>query len=383
MRYTSTSFFYQQCLKLLRLGVVSALIAGFSQNSLAEEMPEGMIGWSYFISLHVGGYAADPVTACKLTARNHMNKALLDMQPTNESGTFLKCKYLSAMEAVNEVWGPQWYGATLLLCHPGYSARAPGVCVKRDEPPPPLSCKPGTPGFVLGNPVTISTGAKIQSEIDFPGTPAGALQITRTYRPFSQFISGQSAGTNWSFSFDRVLTIQRWSRDGRPLNLLGTAGDASHFSFYWNATKAVYESKRDQTATLVPLSPNYDEWLMVKNGRADRFKKHVDTNTGLIVRYQLISSQALDGGIQHFSYAPETLALRTIADEHGRVLEIGWGPYAVRSIKGAEGSVQYTYDWLSLNPEHEPTGLCAKPSLRRQRPLPNQLLLPTIIKTNC
>ena len=272
MRYSLKSFSRQQWISLLRLAVVAASLAGFTQNALADEMPEGMFGWWYLIAPGEAGYAPDPVTACKLTAKNHHSTTLFDIKPYGDAGTMFECKYLHRFPAVNEINGPQWYSATFLRCHSGYFPRSPGVCVKRDEPPPPSSCKPGTPGFALGNPVTVSTGAKVQDEIDFAGTRAGALQITRTYRPFSQFISGQSAGTNWSFSFGKLLTIQRWSSGGRPLSILGTAGDESHFSFFWNATKGEYESTLDKTATLVPLSPNYDEWLMVKNGRADRFK---------------------------------------------------------------------------------------------------------------
>lgn len=263
MRCSSIRAAYEKCFKML--GVVPILIAYYPQPAVAEELPEGMVGWWYFINVYEYGFVSDPVTACTLTAKNHHNRELLDIKP-RENGSFFDCKYLHPFQAMNDLKGRQWYSFTWLQCRSGYYPRSPGVCVKNQEPPPPASCNESSPGYALGNPVTVSTGAKIQTEIDFLGTPAGALQIARTYRPFSQFISGQSAGTNWSFSFDRVLTIQRWSDDGRPLTLLGTAGDASQFSFYWNATKAVYESTFDRTATLVPLSANYDEWLMVKNG---------------------------------------------------------------------------------------------------------------------
>lgn len=352
MRYALLNVTCRKWLRFLQLSLLSFAIAIAPHDAMADEMPEGMLGWWYFITYVKSGYAPDPVTACTMNAKNQMNRPLLDIKPREGEGPAQDCKYLHAFNAVNEVFGPQWYSATWLRCKPDYFAKFPGVCVKRPELPAPTSCSAGQPGFVLGNPVTVSSGAKVQSEIDFPGTRAGALQITRTCRPFSEFISGQSGGTNWSFSFDRVLTIQRWSADGRPLNLVGTAGDASHFSFYWNSTNSAYESTLDKTATLVPLSSNYDEWLMVTNGRADRFKQHVSTETP-ITRYQLISSQALDGGIQHYSYDPLTLALKTITDEHGRRLEIGWGPYSVASISGPEGTVKYSYDWLSLNPEHE------------------------------
>lgn len=353
MRYALLNVTCRKWLRFLQLSLLSFAIAIAPHDAMADEMPEGMLGWWYFITYVKSGYAPDPVTACTMNAKNQMNRPLLDIKPREGEGPAQDCKYLHAFNAVNEVFGPQWYSATWLRCKPDYFAKFPGVCVKRPELPAPTSCSAGQPGFVLGNPVTVSSGAKVQSEIDFPGTRAGALQITRTYRPFSEYISGQSGGTNWSFSFDRVLTIQRWSADGRrPLHLVGTAGDASHFSFNWNSTNAAYESTLDKTATLVPLTSNYDEWLMVTNGRADRFKQHVSTETP-ITRYQLISSQALDGGIQHYSYDPLTLALKTITDEHGRRLEIGWGPYSVASISGPEGTVKYSYDWLSLNPEHE------------------------------
>lgn len=352
MRYTSTGS-VQICLKFLRLAFVTVTIAFASQNSHADEMPEGMKGWWYFISAYELGYAPDAVTACKRMAKNHMNKELLDIRFSDDTGITAECNYLHAFSAVNELRGPQWYATTTLRCRGGYLPRSPGVCVKQDEPRPPSSCIEGTPGFAVGNPVTVSSGAKVQNETDFAGTRAGALQITRTYRPFSQFISGQSAGTNWSFSFDRLLTIQRWSSDGRPLNILGTVGDTSHFSFFWNADKAVYESTLDKTATLVPLTANYDEWLMVKSGRADRFKKLVSVHDNRIVRYRLISSQDINGGIQHYSYHPHNLSLSTIADEHGRLLTVDWGPYAVSSISGAEGSVKYSYDWQGLFSDHE------------------------------
>lgn len=274
------------------------------------------------------------------------------MRPSGETGTLYDCNYLHPFDAVNKLNGPQWYGKTYLRCQPGYLPRSPGICVKKDERPVPPRCNPGTPGYTLGNPVMISTGAKVQSEVDFPGTPTGALQITRTYRAFGQFSYGQSAGINSSFSFDRVFLIQRWSSTGRPLAIAGTGGDGSYFSFTWNETSAAYESTLDKAASLVPLNANYDEWLMLHRGRAETFKKHVGMD-GRLVQYLLVSSQALSGEIEHYSYSPRSLHLKSITDGRGRSLEIQWGPYAIASISGTEGRVDYSYDWLSLGPGHE------------------------------
>ncbi|MDL2356484.1 MAG: hypothetical protein QFF03_14620, partial [Pseudomonadota bacterium] len=99
-----------------------------------QTLPEGTLGWWYYTTgTSPDGYAADPVTACKKTAQNHMGTPLIAMRPHSNSSSILDCKYKHFLRA----GGEQWFGMTIFNCKPGYFSRAPGMCVKRDEAPPP------------------------------------------------------------------------------------------------------------------------------------------------------------------------------------------------------------------------------------------------------
>lgn len=136
------------------------------------------------------------------------------------------------------------------------------------------------------------------------------------------------------------------------MTIVGTLGDGSYFRFDWNPATNRYESTLNRTATLVPTSANYEEWVMMINGRVDRFKRHA-ISFGRIVRYLLMSSQSLDGATNHFVYHPGSITLDKITDEHGRILQVEWTSYAIASITGPEGSVKYSYDWRGVVPENE------------------------------
>lgn len=119
---------YQNCLRWLRfVALTLPLTACLTFSASAEEMPEGMAGWWYHISLHKWGFASDPVTACRLSAKNHHNKELLDMRPSEQYPVGFECKYLSDIKAVNDAYGPQWSGKTFLQCKPDYSQIAWGL----------------------------------------------------------------------------------------------------------------------------------------------------------------------------------------------------------------------------------------------------------------
>lgn len=47
-----------------------------------QDPPAGSKGWWYYINASSdGGYAPDPVSACKITAANHMGTPLLAVRP--------------------------------------------------------------------------------------------------------------------------------------------------------------------------------------------------------------------------------------------------------------------------------------------------------------
>lgn len=325
---------------LISLLILQTFAGVYAANS---PMPEGMKGWWYYINIYSNGYAATPEEACKLTAQNHMKTWLVDMEAV-ENFTF-NCKYPHFLV----VGGVRWYGGTTLYCNSGYVPTQEGICVKRREIAQPLNCESGEPGFMVGNPVMVSTGAKVQHEVDTIGMASTNMRIERTYRVFRH----TSEEENWSFWFDRTLKFKNLEDDGRPRLIEGARGDGTYFEFQWDRTTKKYLSSTHKSATIEALNSTYTEWLHIQDGIADRYERR---SVGDIKHTLLMSSQRLGGGLQNFTYAPDSLQLQEITDEQGRKLVLTWGASKqIASISGPEGSAHYNYDF--------PWG--AYPSLRR------------------
>lgn len=340
------------------LSLILLLVAAIAlpQSALAEGTPaNGTKGWSYFIALWEIGYTTDPVEACKRTAKNHMNSELVDMRPSiyaQQSTLAYDCKYYNFIRSVGpQEIPPQWYGGTEFTCEPGYLKRQPGVCVKKPErpAPPPPPCAAGAPGSCVGNPVVVSSGAKIQSETDFAGSGSWPMRVNRTYRTLREdFSLGHSAGEGWSFSFDRLFYISEFSSSGRPSTITMTNGDGSYFRFYWDDKQKKYRSGFDKTTSLEALDSSYEDWIVTHaDGRIDRFKKFYDSDH-THDRFLMVSSHSADGQAGYYTYHPEYFTLTTISDGLGRKLDVEWTSYAISKISGSEGSVHYSYDWLHL-----------------------------------
>ncbi|MBW8899166.1 MAG: RHS repeat protein, partial [Massilia sp.] len=239
--------------------------------------------------------------------------------------------------------GVEWFGVTHLVCEPGYHPTLEGICVKRQEPAAPLTCHSGEAGFAQGNPVIVSTGAKVQRETDLVGGVADSLAVTRTYRILNDMSKASSGGAAWFFWFDRVFRItQRSATDGRPLSIEGNLGDGTDFKFNWDAVAGKYRPSWGPAATLEALDASYENWLLVRDGRAEHYKK---TGSGTHDRFVLISAQTLDGATQHLAYASDSLLLKEVLDDRGRKLDVTWGTNSqVASISGPGGKVLYHYD---------------------------------------
>jgi RHS repeat-associated protein len=319
---------------LLALGM-----AGYASAS-DTGLPEGTIGWWYYTGTNApGDYAATPEEACRRTAKNHMGTTLVDMRPYSANSLLVQCKYPSFIQA----GGVDWFGLTYLACQSGYHATREGICVKRQEPAVPLACQSGQAGFAQGNPVIVSTGAKVQRETDLVGGVTESLAVTRTYRIFNDASTASSGGATWFFWFDRAFSITRRSAtNARPLTIEGSLGDGTDFKFDWNAVAGKYKSSRDQAATLEALDASYEDWLLIQDGRAEHYKRIA---SGTNDRFVLLSSQAWDGATQHFTYASDSLLLQEVLDDQGRKLDVDWGSNGqVASISGPDGKVLYSYD---------------------------------------
>ncbi len=295
-------------------------------------MPEGTIGWWYYISaMPVGkyGFATSPEQACALNAANHFGSKLFAMVPESIPTPGYSCWYKhGAFKFVEN------YSDTNLFCKLGYVARWPGVCTKQAEIPQPPACKNSEPGKVVGNPVVLSSGAKLQSETDFLGLENGLLRVVRTYRTLRQTGNAQSAGRGWSFSFDREF-LTSTSGKHHPYTVRGSLDDGSYFEFTWRSAGG-YRSSYGQHNALQSMNDSFDDWVLTTgDSNIDRFQKIGE-------KYLLVSSQTKEGPAQYYTYGADG-HLTSISDGNGRHLTVTWEGDHVASIANAEGSVHYQY----------------------------------------
>jgi RHS repeat-associated protein len=244
---------------------------------------------------------------------------------------------------------PDWYGPTYLMCETGYVARAPGVCVKRDEAPAPPSCSSDCPGFALGNPVQLASGAKVQTETDLTAGPGMLLTIKRTYRSLRMNWKAQSASFGWSFSFDRDFNVELQTGNNELQIVSGSLGDGSAFRFEVRAGAQTL-SRYDKRVSLRPLSSTFDDWLLTtQDGQLERYKK-------INGSYRMVSAHRANGESATFSYDTGN-QLREIADANGRSIRITWRDGLVESITSDNGSARYEYEQASLPEQGEVAGV--------------------------
>lgn len=236
------------------------------------------------------------------------------------TGDWYGCKYHHFLA----VGGEYWYGSTMLVCKPGYTAGWPGVCTKYTELPAPSdaagSCS-------AGNPVQVASGAKVQTEIDLQ-SGEGALGIRRTYRSLRRNGSGQSAGFGWSFSFDRDFIIDQWS----PI-VSGSFADGSYFKFTRQPDGSYLSAYDKQLA----LQADGATWLLTTaDGDIERYAKSGET-------FRLASVHSRTGLQTLYQYGEEG-KLAKLTDTAGRQVTISWSGDTVAAIDGIGGGVAYEYE---------------------------------------
>ncbi|HEX8615486.1 MAG TPA: RHS repeat-associated core domain-containing protein [Telluria sp.] len=297
----------------------------------ANGMPEGTLGWSYYTGVFgPDEFAADPVTACQKTAMKHMGRPLKAMRPHEGHRNWYDCIYPHFLK----VGGTEWYGSTLLICERGYTAYAQGVCRKEQpEVAVPLTCQGSA-----ANPVQFTSGAKVQHETDLIAGPGAALHIVRTYRSVRENGLGQSAGFNWSFSFERAFFAPRdFGSTIRP-KVSGTLGDGSYFQFSRQGD-GTYRSDFDRSMSLV-LQADGGWLLSTPDGTVERFDKIDDT-------FRLSSSHSRDSSVTQYVYGANN-QLSEITDASGRGVTVKWEGDTIVSITSASGSVGYEYEQADI-----------------------------------
>ncbi|HEX8406368.1 MAG TPA: hypothetical protein VF670_17225 [Duganella sp.] len=311
---------------------------------------EGTKGWYYLGrpgSTYKVQFAATPMGACSSLVLPIWRGGLINVAPApNANGTAYICWH----KAVNDKHPPIGW-PTHLHCETGYRPRFPGVCVKRIKnadrtippvrpapPEAPLECSASNPGFTIGNPVIITNGTKVQQESDIGGNQWGTLEIGRVYRNARDTVDAPTAGTLWSFTFERQFLAMESVGDSAPkrISIINGEGSAIHF----DRTGTAYSADSASEGQLYPLTPNYDEWIYKNaSGEMEHFKK-------IKSRYVLMSVTRKDGNGTRYSYG-DNEKLQTISDSFGRTLDVAWhDDYAIASLSSPESSVHYRYEQL-------------------------------------
>lgn len=315
-----------------RLALCGMCLITLGQNAFAQ-MPEGTLGW-WYLAPGSGNYAPDPVTACQLTARNHMGTDLVEMR-RHPTLVWYDCKYPHFLN----VGGVNWYGSTYLECASGYVVRWPGVCTKITEPPSPLACSAAQPGYVQGDPVVVATGDQVQIELDPFGMPQDSPQISRIYR--STTMRPGSLGVGWSFDFDR--TLETSSGPGDDAAQVYVQGDQGSFVVFSHRTDGAYDQTINSGTLTRPNAVGGEFAHRNASGRIDYFNK-ISGN-----RYRLVSSFSKEGVGQFYTYDANN-HLQTITDSFGRTWQVVWNnDYVIDSIIGPDVTVQYQYDRAAIS----------------------------------
>ncbi|MFZ3289674.1 MAG: hypothetical protein WA191_22880, partial [Telluria sp.] len=315
--------------------LLSALVALTAPAIAATSMPEGMIGWSY----GPRRYESNPVAACKAMSMP-FNLQFTYIEPAMVqgywNGTSFFCHFIFP-----KISGTDYYFPTGLFCEGGYYARWPGVCVPFLSQPPTPTCSPNEPGFAVGNPVMVSTGVKIQSEVDPVG--GASFNISRTYRSVRIPLWQPTAGIGWSFSFERQFRVYPSSKGKPPYRVDIVTGDGTYIEFRFDNGR--YVSASNSADLLVPATEKYDEWTYTGfSGKIDSFKQFGK-------RFLLVSSLEKEGTGMYFSYDAD-MKLKSISDSFGRLLEVTWSdPNGIGSISAKESSIKYHYEQQMLTPD--------------------------------
>ena len=315
---------------------------------LSSVAAEGTIGWSYFNEATSGYnllFAESPISACNSMSFRGW-KGIVSMERVSESGLAYHC-WLKPISSTFQITG---HAGTYLHCSAGYVAKSPGVCVKVIRNAKrvisavpslsvgPIECSASNPGFTMGNPVVLVTGAKIQRERDISGNRSSTLDIERVYRHIRDPVSIPTAGTLWSFSFERHFSVLETTSGSPAPRISITSGDGS--SIIFNRVGSTYRTDTATADTLSPLTPQYDEWAYtLASGRLEHYKK---VNS----KYLLVSVTNKDGSRTHYSY-DEKRKLIAISDSFGRTLNVTWqDDSAIGSISSPEFSIVYQYEQL-------------------------------------
>lgn len=363
----------------LVIGSSSCLVLAADGDSVT--LGDGVTGWCTVTGPGTGECFNSPTRACHRQWEVYVDSPynpFIGYEPT-EFSNIKRCNWITKGEGGN--WCVLPTNITF-WCESGYEFIPPNRCVKKQVEEHCTSGQGGTPLPTGGtNPILLSTGAKIEQELDF-STQDGLLQVRRYYRSFMAgnpnvyMMEPLGMGYGWRLDFLYELQLARYFPNNGNISVFLPDGTSYDFKKQENGTL----KSSDVDANQVHLKLEFEgEWptnledvhefstnwkLTFTNGKVVRFKTFTVTGSGSSAYYvgRPIEIIHPNGYTQTFHYG-EHDELTSISDSYGRELAFTWimqdtalsgstvplrWPLAVSKIDLPDGNaISYEYGMLA------------------------------------
>lgn len=252
-------------------------------------------------------------------------------------------------------------------CPSGYTRQYPGRCVAEEDLRPerqPCLGPDGAPNPIAGNPIVLSTGAKLLKSTDFT-TSDGRFVIGRNYRsiPFgrSNNVRSLALGLVGGWQFDFGLEVHLGTFSGSPSSPTGNvtvlAPDGTSYDFVLQssgdwvpraATGLVTHAYRLEfvgtlPTTLSSIPSNQSIWRVTGPDNRTwtvRTFAHVNEPTRFLTG-RPTEFEDLDGYGWEFTYDSADGRLEEITDTYGRTAVFTWNDHYVTALPNVSGSLPF------------------------------------------
>lgn len=382
--------FRQLILAIAVLGLVCSVTA-------RAQSGEGVIGW---ISTGGGGPYSTAHEACYYQWEYYMGgprSRFIGATLDPDNWTSARCKWTSFQYLCPEETAGQSGGCGTILpgsayfyCSSGYTPTVDGHCRKEPAVERPCNCdEEGRVNPTVGNPIVLSTGAKLLSAVDYEAAD-GKFRIGREYRSFQvgRPIDGKklprssprwlASGWNFDFGYEIQLGTFSGSPSSPNAKVAILAPDGTGFGFVlqadgqWKPDSALGAANTPNylklefvgtlPSDLATITTASSSWRLV-DGRDNSwtFQTRAVPNSSTYNSGWPIQKVARDGYTWNFLYNTDS-SLASITDSFGRNANFSWSqfyitslasppagslpyPEAVASITLPDGtSLKYTYD---------------------------------------
>jgi len=341
-------------------------IAGLAMAGAARAAPEGFLGWKWG-----GTYYPTATDACRAqwiaVGMDNGFSRFIGADPDDKYFTAADCRWTSYQYLCRQETGAGFACGTALpagvsfFCASGYLRVRDGECARieiREQNP----CGPQG-GPTVGNPILLSTGAKLEQVSDF-ATADGAFVIGRHYRSTPQLLgsANESPGplytaplghiSGWAFDFAIEWHISRDIASGKGGTVHLPSGVAYHFSRSGNGFVPAGSGPTTDFAIAFVGTPPSDwstvtaaptQWRLTDRATGDEwlFRTFAFNPNAARAVYSVgrpVHLQRKDGHAFDFAYGPMG-ELVSITDGFGRSAAVTWRHYRRTALANIAGSL--------------------------------------------